>query len=96
MAAPRRMAYGKATLLALAWVAGAAVLTVVVFRLCGVDRSDTARLTHFQHGTLLAFGLLPFLAGGVHRSVRVVTMTAFFEAALLAVVGAVVLMSGNG
>jgi ABC-type polysaccharide/polyol phosphate export permease len=97
MAGPRH-GYQRAALLGLAWVAGAALLTFgAAWLVLRLGYGDGSRLPPaFLWAAVVGFVVLPFLAAGVHRSVRLVTTTAFFEAALLAVLWAVGFLVGNG
>jgi len=96
MAGPARHPYGTAGLLALAWVAGAVLVAFGVAWWLGMSPRNDERLPMFQRTTLVAMAGLPFVAGGVHRSLRVLTMTALLEAVLLGGLGMAGFMAGNG
>ncbi len=83
MVSTARHTYGRAALLAVGWLTAAAVSALGAswlrtrFDPVGEWR-DVLRWTVF-----VALALLPVLAGAVHRSVRVVTLTALVETVVL-------------
>jgi hypothetical protein len=75
--------YRRAAKVAGCWVAAAAALAVAAAYLRvrldpGESRGDVVKFA-----TLAGFAALPLAAGLVHRTFKVVTLTALFEAALL-------------
>jgi hypothetical protein len=77
------LTYRQATLRAALWVAVAALLAVGAAFVRPRFDPENAGIETFKMVVLAAFAALPLVAGAAHRSVRVVTLTALFEALLL-------------
>ncbi len=91
MAGAARYTYRGAALLAVVWLVVSVLLALLATWL---NRNfDTARqwTDALRWTVILALALLPFVAGAVHRSLRVVTLTALLEALSLGVLMVVLL-----
>jgi hypothetical protein len=78
-----RHTYGRAALLALGWLAVACLLALAAGWLRSRFDAEGAWRDVLRWSLLGGLALLPLLAGAVHRSVRVVALTALVEALVL-------------
>jgi hypothetical protein len=83
MVSTARHTYGRAALLAAGWLAAAALLAFGASWLRTRSDPDGEWRNVFRWTVFVALALLPVFAGAVHRSVRVVTLTALLEALVL-------------
>jgi hypothetical protein len=81
--AARHTFYGRATLLAVAWLTALAVLSLGASWLRTRFDPEGEWREVLLWTVFVMLALLPLLAGAVHRSVRVVTLTALLEALVL-------------